>query len=112
MRPCQHLMDNFHLSVSFFSLIKIGYDDLWINFFFFLAQKNFSLNWFGQYFAELFVPGMLPRTGNVQMPVQSNSEKCICVIGVAPTRYSFKTHIQILLLHLNAVRGNAKACCL
>lgn len=34
MRPCQNLMDNFHLSVSFFSVIKIGYDDLWINFFF------------------------------------------------------------------------------
>lgn len=113
MRPCQHLMDNFHLSVPFFSLIKIGYDDLWINFF--LAQNNFSLYGFGQYFAGLFVPGMLPRTGYVRMPVQLNSEICNCVIGVAPTRCSFITHIQILLLHLNAVRyhyGNAKACCL
>lgn len=39
IRPCQHLMDNFHSSVPFFSLIS--YDDLWIKLF--LAQKNFSL---------------------------------------------------------------------
>lgn len=71
-------MDNLHWSVLFLFLTKIAYDDLsFLSFFFFpfWSQKNSSLNWIRQYCAELLVPGMLPHTGDVQMPVHLNSEK-------------------------------------
>lgn len=56
---------------------------------------------FGQYFAELYVVGLLPHADNIQMPMQLNRcEKYICGIEVAQTSCSLIRYLQILLLHL------------